>query len=45
VKLDIPFKDRNYQSTRRINNILQQDGYESKVVWLGGRSTRAWVKK
>lgn len=45
VKMQIPLRDRDSRSERRIAGILQSSGYESRPVWTGEKTERLWVKK
>lgn len=42
--MGLGIKDQDAKNTRRISNILQQNGYENEVKWINGKSSRVWVK-
>lgn len=41
-EMGLVLRDQTYQNTRRITNILQQNGYENAVIKKNGKSIRVW---
>lgn len=42
--LGLGLKDQDFKNTRRINNILQQNGYSNEIRRLDGKTRRVWVR-
>jgi len=43
-EMGLGLKDQDYKNTRRITNILQQNGFSSEIRRIDGKSKRVWVK-
>lgn len=45
AEMGLGLKDRDYKNTRRITNILQQNGYMNEVRRHDGKIKRVWVRE